>query len=160
MKSKLLIFIFMLVFLCSCDPESLLNPPYRGFWYIRNNTSQNLYLLISSSSVDSIKIEPEDSVLRAYMVSAESVGLYFNRLKDSNFTNDSMEIFNDSGYKSLIIGWTELDTPHGHKFFFSESSWVSHSWHENLGDRKDYYTYRSWTYAVTDDDLKAWEEER
>jgi hypothetical protein len=164
---KTLLFISVLVLLCSCDPERFFLPPYVGIWYVRNDASRNLYILASTVTfkADSVLIKPGDST---FIVKADypyDKDLKFDQITHTNVTYSSAYVgfYRDPEFKSLIKGWheSEADNPTGHKFLFSESSWSSSDpWHKDLGDRKDYYTYRSWTYAVTDDDLKAWEEER
>ncbi|MCI2082072.1 MAG: hypothetical protein LKK19_02470 [Bacteroidales bacterium] len=160
---KLLIFISMLVLLCSCDPESLLNPPYIGIWYVQNNSTQNLYIRASTINFksDSISIDAGDSAILANGRAPYEDQLYFDLIAHTRLPNDNtyVEFYSDPEFKSLIKGWyeSEADNPTGHKFLFSESSWTARSWQQDLNGRKNYYTYHTWTYTVTDDDLKAWE---
>ncbi|MCI2081730.1 MAG: hypothetical protein LKK19_05700 [Bacteroidales bacterium] len=160
---KILLFVSMLVLLCSCDPERYLQPPYVGIWYVRNDASQNLYILASTVTfkADSVLIKPGDST---FLVKADypyEKDLKFDQIAHTNVTYPSAYVgfYRDPEFKSLIKGWheSEADNPTGHKFLFSESYWTEKSWFQDLNGKKDYYSYRSWTYTVTDDDLKAWE---
>ena len=106
---KLLIFISMLVFLCSCDPERFFLPPYVGIWYVRNDASRNLYILASTVTfkADSVLIKPGDST---FIVKADypyDKDLKFDQITHTNVTYPSAYVgfYRDPEFKSLIKGW-------------------------------------------------------
>lgn len=158
---KRLIFCLVCILLCSCDPIWVFHPPYCNYWWVENDSSQELVVLVGVSSVkqsgDVYSFEDE------YALSKGDSCYVYNNIgkigedlsKETLFalmTANVDYIKFANADKSIIFREFDINSSNVQHNPYEESSWEYKEFTEQVSE--DYYQlFKMWYYTITDEDL-------
>lgn len=139
---KYIIGVFVLVFLCSCDPIEWTSG-YNAWWFIKNSTDKSIVVYHSRPSHirDSI-CNPGDSII--ILRSGRALGYHeFPQFEDILML-DYIYLYDTDG--NLLKEWYQEPRPVVERNIFEEKFW-------NHFVTQDRYSTFIWTYDLTNDIL-------